>query len=190
MIARTKEAPVPGGCEPEWLARPVADLIRYLSGHYDEPISKRLKAVGSAADELRLGATDVLNRSHQGTSAFGVRLSSQVTTLRLVLEAHVWSERDVLIPAALVMERGSFSLTPYRHDSLNILIEGVRQEHELIRELLASLAGTIEDYASAGPADDLEAFVRELEIVTFMIAEQLDLEDRCLWPRVQTLFGS
>jgi iron-sulfur cluster repair protein YtfE (RIC family) len=188
MTAQRKEAPVPGAGEPEWLARPVVDLIRYLSRHYDEPISRRLVVVGDAADELRLRATDVLSRSQQGTSAFGVRLSSLVTTLRLVLDAHAWSERDVLFPAAVVVETGSFTPSPYRQKSLNILMEGVRQEHELIRELLASLARTIEDYAGGDPAADLEAFVSDVEIVSFMIAEQLDLEDRCLWPRVQSLF--
>ena len=35
---------------------------------------------------------------------------------------------------------------------------------------------------------DAEIFVSDLEIVCFMIAEQLDLEDRCLWPRVKDLF--
>jgi iron-sulfur cluster repair protein YtfE (RIC family) len=189
MTAQSKEAPVPGACEPEWLARPIADLIRYLSCHYYEPISRRLTVSGDTADELRRLATDVLSRSQKGTSAFGVRLSSLVSTLRLVMEAHAWSERDVLFPAAVAVETRSFSSSQLRQDSLNILMEGIRQEHELIRELLASLARTIEEHAGADPADDLEAFVSDVEIVSFMIAEQLDLEDRCLWPRVHSLFG-
>lgn len=62
------------------------------------------------------------------------------------------------------------------------------QEHDLLRELLASLSRTIETCAAAGMNPDLDIFVSDLDVVCFMIAEQLDLEGRCLWPRMKDLF--
>jgi hypothetical protein len=188
MIVRSEEAPLASGCEPEWLGRSIADLIRHLSFHYNTPIYKRLLAIGDTADQIRLRAAGLLGRSEHAATAFGLRLSSLVSTLRLVLEAHAWSEGDVVFPAAVAAETHGLASTRFRPDGLNILMDGIRQEHELIRELLASLARTIEEYASAGTVDELEAFVSEVEIASFMIAEQLDLEDRCLWPRVRDLF--
>jgi iron-sulfur cluster repair protein YtfE (RIC family) len=184
-----EEAHVANECEAQWLTRSIADLIRHLSFHYNTPIYKRLSVIGKSADQIRLRATGGLGRSEHAANAFGVRLSNLVTTLRLVLEAHAWSEGDVLFPAAVAVEVHGLASTRFGQGSLNILLDGIRQEHDLIRELLASLVRTIEEYALVGGVDELEAFVSELEIVSFMIAEQLDLEDRCLWPRVRDLFS-
>ena len=117
-----------------------------------------------------------------------MRLSSLVTTLRFVLEAHAWSEGDVLFPAAISIEAQGRQSAPFRRDALDILMEGIAQEHDLIRELLASLTRTMEECVAAGLCAELERFVADLEIVCFLIAEQLDLEDRCLWPRMRELF--
>ena len=46
----------------------------------------------------------------------------------------------------------------------------------------------MEECVAAGLSAELERFVADLEIVCFLIAEQLDLEDRCLWPRMRELF--
>jgi iron-sulfur cluster repair protein YtfE (RIC family) len=188
MTARRKVVPVIVGCEPEWLARPLSDLIHHLTHHYNTPIASRLEAIGTTANQTRLTATDVLGRTDHGLGAFAVRLSGLVTTLRLVLEAHAWSEADVLFPAAIAIETYGRRSAPFKRDSLDILMEGIVQEHDLLRELLGSLSRTIEMCASAGMSADLEIFVSDLEVVCFMIAEQLDLEDRCLWPRMKELF--
>ena len=188
MTARRKVAPVVVGCEAEWLARPLTDLIRHLTQHYNTPIATRLKAISTIANQTRLAATDVLGRSDHGLGAFAVRLSGLVTTLRLVHEAHTWSEADVLFPAAIAIETNGRKSAPFKRDSLEILMEGIAQEHDLLRELLGSLSRTIEICASAGMNADLETFVSDLEVVCFMIGEQLDLEDRCLWPRMKALF--
>jgi iron-sulfur cluster repair protein YtfE (RIC family) len=188
MTARRKIAPVIVGCEPEWLARPLTDLIRHLTHHYNTPITSRLEAISTIANQTRLTAIDVLGRTDHGLGAFAVRLSGLVTTLRLVLEAHAWSEADVLFPAAIAIEARGRKSAPFKRDSLEILMEGVAQEHGLLRELLGSLSRTIEMCASVGMNADLEIFVSDLEVVCFMIDEQLDLEDRCLWPRMKELF--
>ena len=92
-----------------------------------------------------------------------------MTTLRLVLEAHAWSEGDVLFPAAVAIETYGRKSAPFRRNSLDILMEGIAQEHDLIRELLASLSRTMEECVSAGMDPELESFVSDLEIVCFMI---------------------
>ena len=175
-------------CEPEWLVRPLTNLIHHLSDNYNKPLAQRLNRITTTADQTRHAAADVLGRSDHGAGAFAVRLSSLVTTLRFVLEAHAWSEGDVLFPAAISIEAQGRQSAPFRRDALDILMEGIAQEHDLIRELLASLARTMEECVAAGPCAELERFVADLEIVCFLIAEQLDLEDRCLWPRMRELF--
>jgi iron-sulfur cluster repair protein YtfE (RIC family) len=163
----TDQAPVSVKCEPEWAARPLTDLIQYLSHNYSNPIAQRLESISATADRTRLAAADVL---------------------RLVLEAHAWSEGDVMFPAATAIETYGRRSAPFKRDTLNILLEGIAQEHDLLRELLAILAKTMEECVAAGLNSTLESFVNELEIVCFLIAEQLDLEDRCLWPRMKDLF--
>jgi hypothetical protein len=175
-------------CEPEWVGRTLTDLIHHLTHHYDRPIAQRLEVIGARADQTRLAAADVLGRTEPSSGAFAVRLSSLVTTLRLVLDAHAWSEGEVLFPAAIAIESYGRRSAPFKRDALDILMEGIAQEHDLLRELLASLTRTMEECAFAGLNQELEIFVSDLEIVCFMIAEQLDLEDRCLWPRVKDLF--
>lgn len=188
MTAEKKHAPVVGRCESEWLARPLTELIHCLTDQFNKPIANRLQAIAETADQTRLAASDVLGRAERGSGAFAVRLSGLVTTLRLVLEAHAWSEGDVLFPAAIAIETYGHTSAPFRRNSLEILMEGIAQEHDLLRELLASLSHTMEECAAAGMDSELEMFVSDLEIVCFMIAEQLDLEDRCLWPRMKELF--
>jgi iron-sulfur cluster repair protein YtfE (RIC family) len=187
MTAGRKHAPVVAGCEPEWLARPLTDLIHHLTQNYKKPIALRLEAITATANHTRLAA-DVLGGTDHGSGAFAVRLSSLVTTLRLVLEGHAWSESDVLFPAAIAIETYGRSSAPFKRDALDILMEGIVQEHDLLRELLNSLLRTMEECVTAGLSPDLEIFVGDLEIVCFMIAEELDLEDRCLWPRMKELF--
>jgi iron-sulfur cluster repair protein YtfE (RIC family) len=188
MTAGRKYTPGTARCEPEWLARPLTDLIHHLAHHYDKAIAQRLEAVGATANQTRLAAVDVLGRAEHGSGAFAVRLSGLVTTLRLVLEAHAWSESDVLFPAAIAIETYGRGSAPFNRDTLEILMEGIAQEHDLLRELLASLSRTMEECIAAGMSQDLESFVSNLEIACFMIGEQLDLEDRCLWPRLKELF--
>jgi iron-sulfur cluster repair protein YtfE (RIC family) len=188
MTAAEQNPPANINCEPEWLARPLTDLIHHLTQHYNKPIAHRLQAIGRTATETRLQAADVLGRTEHGSGAFAVRLSGLVTTLRLVLEAHAWSENDVLFPAAVAIETHGRKSAPFKRPTLDILMEGIVQEHDLTRELLASLSRTMEECVSAGMDQELETFVSDLEIVCFMIAEQLDLEDRCLWPRLKELF--
>jgi iron-sulfur cluster repair protein YtfE (RIC family) len=184
----TDQAPDSVKCEPEWVARPLTDLIQYLSHNYSNPIAQRLESISATADRTRLAAADVLGRAEHGGGAFALRLSSLVTTLRLVLEAHAWSEGDVMFPAATAIETCGQRLAPFKRDTLHILLEGIAQEHDLLRELVAILAKTMEECVAAGLNSTLESFVSELEIVCFLIAEQLDLEDRCLWPRMKELF--
>jgi iron-sulfur cluster repair protein YtfE (RIC family) len=188
VTAGEQDTHVSINCEAEWLARPLTDLIDHLTHHYHKPITHRLQTIGQTATETRLQAAHVLGRAEHGSGAFAVRLSGLVTTLRLVLEAHAWSECDVLFPAAVAIETYGRKSAPFRRNSLDILMEGIAQEHDLIRELLASLSRTMEECVSAGMDQELESFVSDLEIVCFMTAEQLDLEDRCLWPRMKELF--
>jgi hypothetical protein len=161
MTAGRRDAPGIAGCEPEWLARPLTDLIHHLTQNYKKPIALRLEAITATANQTRLAAADVLGRMDHGSGAFAVRLSSLVTTLRLVLEAHAWSEADVLFPAANAIETYGRKSAPSR---------------------------TMEECVTAGLSVDLDIFLSDLEIVCFMIAEKLDLEDRCLWPRMKELF--
>jgi iron-sulfur cluster repair protein YtfE (RIC family) len=188
MTAADQDTPASSNCEPEWLARPLTDLIHHLTQHYNQPIAHRLRAIGQTATETRLQAAGVLSRAERGSGAFAVRLSGLVTTLRLVLEAHAWSEADVLFPAAVAIETYGRQSAPFKRHTLDILMDGIAQEHDLIRELLASLSRTMEECVSAGIDKELETFVSDLEIVCFMTGEQLDLEDRCLWPRMKELF--
>jgi iron-sulfur cluster repair protein YtfE (RIC family) len=188
MTAGRRDAPGIAGCEPEWLARPLTDLIHHLTQNYKKPIALRLEAITATANQTRLAAADVLGRMDHGSGAFAVRLSSLVTTLRLVLEAHAWSEADVLFPAANAIETYGRKSAPFKRDALDILMEGIVQEHDLLRELLGSLSRTMEECVTAGLSADLDIFLSDLEIVCFMIAEKLDLEDRCLWPRMKELF--
>jgi hypothetical protein len=189
MTAGRNDAPALVGCESEWLARPLTDLIHHLTRNYDKPIAHRLEAISATANQTRLAAAEVLGRAEHGAGAFAVRLSGLVTTLRLVLEAHAWSEGDVLFPAAIAIETYGRRSAPFKGDALDILLEGIAQEHELLRELLASVSRTMEECVASGMRQDLEHFLSDLEIVCFMIAEQLDLEDRCLWPRMKELFN-
>ena len=174
-------------CEPEWLARQLTDLIHHLTHTYSMPIAQRLNRITATADRTRHAAADVPVRSEQGT-AFAVRLSSLVATLRLVLDAHAGSEREVLFPAVVSIETQGRQTAPFRRDAIDILVEGIAEEHDLIREFLASVARTMEECIASGLTPELDSFVADLEIACFLIAEQLDLEDRCLWPRMRELF--
>jgi iron-sulfur cluster repair protein YtfE (RIC family) len=187
MSTGRKHASVVVNCEPEWLARPLTDLINHVTHNYSMLVAQRLNRITATTDQTRHAAAGVPGRSEQGT-AFAVRLSSLVTTLRLVLEAHAWSEGDVLFPAVVSIEAGARQSAPFRRDAIDILVEGIAEEHDLIREFLASVARTMEECVASGLSPELESFVADLEVICFLVAEQLDLEDRCLWPRMRELF--
>jgi iron-sulfur cluster repair protein YtfE (RIC family) len=174
--------PAPPDCESEWRSRSLTELIAHISPTYHEPIRARLTAIRELA--LRASQTPELRES-----ASVARLAHLASALRQTVEAHTWSEEDILFPAIVAAEHPDVMSTRVDRETIGLLLAGVQDEHTHIRSLLADLAAITAAHAATELPTEVVRLRRDVEMVVFLLNEELDLEDGCLWSRALALFA-
>ena len=104
-----------------------------------------------------------------------------------MLDEHDWVEEEVLCPAVARVEYCVGASDPRAHEALSMLVMTVADEHRLIRRRIDEFERAL-DAVLGRPMSQHEALlIADLEMLDLLLNEQLNLEDRCLWPRVLVL---
>jgi iron-sulfur cluster repair protein YtfE (RIC family) len=174
------EAELSGDCESDWLARPVSELAAHITAAYHER------------------TRDVLPRMvallSQQTSAFGEAhiphlrgLAAILAELRDAVDTHDWTEDDLLFPVLVAHEHRDVLTTRLTGDALGRLVDMLAAEHMRIRRLLGRLTNHMENAPSARFSQEWADMRHALTMLREHLLEELDLEDRCLLPRVRVI---
>ncbi len=172
--------PTPTPCEPEWASKSLTELVAHLSQRYRRPLQERLESIRATLAQGDLFDDDDRRGDRDG-------LANSFERLRAVLDEHAWLEEEVLCPAVARVEYCVGAADPRAHEALSMLVMTVADEHGLIQRRIDELERAL-DALLAGPMSQREALlIADLEMLDLLLNEQLNLEDRCLWPRVLVL---
>lgn len=166
----------------EWISRTLTELIAHLGERYRRETERRLDAVGLALAEASAqnGPLDcVLTRLREAFAA----LDEQVG-------AHTKVECDLLFPTIIALEHPQVLAVRQPAALVERLATQVTHDHDRIRELLDTLDSTIGPSLahSLTQSPALVMLIAHVMTLTLQLRQQLDLEDRCLWPRASELF--
>jgi iron-sulfur cluster repair protein YtfE (RIC family) len=166
----------------EWTSRTLTELIAHIGERYRRPTELRLDAVGRALADAsappgRLRDTlDALRRTF-------VELDERVG-------AHMKNEYDLLFPTIIALEHPQVLAVRESAVFVSNLAAQVTEDHASIRRLLDALDAMIEPSLAASlvRSPEIVMLIAEIMTLTLHLREQLDLEDRSLWPRAERLF--
>lgn len=168
-------------CEPEWQSRPLSVLATHISGVCHEHLRDVLPVLTrqAAALSTRFGDGRV----------FQLRvLSGLLSKFRNEVDAHAWTEDDLLFPVLAACENPTVLSTTLTSDRLLRLVDSLAADHVRIRQVLADLAKHIADVSEQAHRvpEWAELIVGVQRLHDFKLAE-MDLEDRCLLPRARAI---
>lgn len=168
-------------CEAEWLSRPMSALATHISSVYHEPMRHELPILTRQTAELSARVSD-------GRVFHLHTLAALLRELRDEADSHTWTEDDLLFPVLAAHENPTILVMTLTPDRLLRLVAQLTEEHRQIRGVLARI-GThltaVSELASTMP--DWAELVRRVERVRSLKGEELDLEDRCLFPRARAI---
>ena len=166
----------------EWISRTLTELIAHIGERYRRETERRLDAVGLALAEA---------------SAPDGPLDGALTRLREVFAvldeqvgAHTKVEFDLLFPTIIALEHPQVLAVRQPAELVERLASQVIQDHDRIRALLDTLDSTIGPSLahSLTKSPALVMLIAHVMTLTLQLRQQLELEDRCLWPRASELF--
>jgi iron-sulfur cluster repair protein YtfE (RIC family) len=171
--------PAPFPCEVEWTSRSLEALAAHLNQRYRQPTRRRLEAIQSRLQEI--------TPSGHARRAAHKRLAEAFSSLAETLDEHVWLEDEILCPAIVGVEHDPDSSDVGARKALCQLITTVKDEHRRLRRMVDALGHAIGEVTGLPlPVDEAE-LASDLEMLAMLLHEQVDLEDRCLWPRALAL---
>ena len=168
--------------ETEWISRTLTELIAHIGERYRRATERRLDAVGLALSEA---------------SAPPGPLESALTCLRetfIALDeqvgAHMKIEFDLLFPTIIALEHPQVLAVRQSAAFVGRLTTQVSRDHARIRGLLDTLDGAIGPSLahSLVQSPHLVMLIADVTTLTMQLRQQLELEDRYLWPRAGELF--
>jgi hypothetical protein len=177
MAKFTYWAPVP--CESEWASRSLTELVACLIHRYRQPTQRRIETITSTLAR-------VLPSTPQRREAYD-RLAIVFTSLCEAIETHAWLVDHVLGPALAKMEHDPASTSPSDREDLRQTIVYGEDERTCLRRESVALGYAVLDIAGAPVPVNEAVLAVELDMLVLLVNEQLDLEDRCLWPRALDL---
>ena len=177
-------APVIAECEPEWQSRSVSVLATHISGVYHERLRGELPILTRHVAALSTRFSDV--------RVFHLRvLSGLLSELRDEVNAHAWTEDDLLFPVLAACENPSILTTTLTSDRLVRLVDSLAADHMRIRQVLARITSHIADVkAQAAEVPDWADLIVRVEKLRDYKLEEMALEDRCLLPRARAFAKS
>ncbi len=170
--------PVPFPCETEWTSRCLSDLVSHLNERYRQPTHRRIEAIRSLLSQI--GPSD-----HERREGYH-RLRKIFSSLCDTIDEHVWLKDHILCPAIVKVECG---LAPDQstRDALCEMIMTLEDEHSRLRSIAAEVWRAATDVAGSPELVDEAVLDSDLDLLALLLDEQLDLEERCLWPRALIL---
>jgi iron-sulfur cluster repair protein YtfE (RIC family) len=165
-------------CETEWTSRSLTDLVSHLNERYRRPTERRIEAIRGLLSQIGPSG-------HQRCEGYH-RLAKIFCSLCETIEEHVWLKDHILGPAVVNVERG-LRLDPGARDALCEMIMTLGDEHSRLRSIAASLWRAATDVAGSPVPVDEAVLASDLDLLALLLDEQLNLEDRCLWPRALIL---
>jgi iron-sulfur cluster repair protein YtfE (RIC family) len=167
-------------CETEWSSKSLTELVAYLNQHYRRPLKQRLESIRSLLGQEASFEDD-------GQRADYERLANSFERLRGTLDEHAWLEDEVLCPAVARVEYCIGASDPRAREALCMLVTTVADEHRLIRTRIDELERVLGAVCRCTLSQQEALLVADLEMLELLLSEQIELEDRCLWPRALTL---
>ena len=167
-------------CETEWSSKSLTELVAYLNQHYRRPQQQRLESIRSLFGQEASFEDD-------GRRADYERLANSFERLRGTLDEHAWLEDEVLCPAVARVEYCIGASDPRAREALCMLVSTVADEHRLIRTRIAELECVLASVTRCALSQEEALLVADLEMLELLLSEEMELEDRCLWPRALTL---
>jgi iron-sulfur cluster repair protein YtfE (RIC family) len=167
-------------CEGEWTSKSLTELVAHLSQRYRQPLQQRLESIRSL---LRQGGPF----DDETRQADYDRLANSFERLRGTLDEHVWLEDEVLCPAVARVEYCVGASDPRAREALCMLVMTVADEHRLVRTRIDDLERALVPLLGCRLSHQEALLVADLEMLELLLNEQMELEDRCLWPRALVL---
>jgi iron-sulfur cluster repair protein YtfE (RIC family) len=167
-------------CETEWSSKSLTELVAYLNQRYRRPLQQRLESIRSLFGQEASFEDD-------GRRADYERLANSFERLRGTLDEHAWLEDEVLCPAVARVEYCIGASDPRAREALCMLVTTVADEHRLIRTRIDELERVLGSVCRCTLSQQEALLVTDLEMLELLLSEQIELEDRCLWPRALTL---
>jgi iron-sulfur cluster repair protein YtfE (RIC family) len=167
-------------CETEWSSKSLTELVAYLNQRYRRPLQQRLESIRSLFGQEASFEDD-------GRRADYERLGNSFERLRGTLDEHAWLEDEVLCPAVARVEYSIGASDPRAREALCMLVTTVADEHRLIRTRIDELERALASVCRCTLSQQEALLVADLEMLELLLSEQIELEDRCLWPRALTL---
>ena len=172
----------PTSFDREWISRTLTELIAHIGERYRRETEHRLDAVGMALAEASAPDGPLDGALTRLREAF-VALDEQVG-------AHTKVEFDLLFPTIIALEHPHVLAVRQPAALVERLATQVTQDHARIRALLDTIDSTIGPSLahSLTQSPALVMLIAHLMTLTLQLRQQLELEDRYLWPRAKELF--
>ena len=173
---------IEASCESEWTSRSLTQLAGHLSAHYRYPTQKRLNTIC----ELLSQPTSP-GHAHEATYS---RLITAFHALRLHVESHMRIEDDLLFPLVAAVEHPQVlrvrSSCQAARQLVMRAIDGHKEILRLVDELKRAVRAMLSSSSSLPP--ETVPLLQAMATLWVLLLQQVDLEDRCLWPRALRLF--
>ena len=167
-------------CETEWASKSLTELVAHLSQRYRRPLRERLESIRSTLAQGGLFNDEARRADYD-------HLASSFERLRAVLTSTTGSKRRCCVPRWRGSSTASARQTRGPTRLLSMLVMTVADEHRLIQRRIDEFERAL-DAVLGRPMSPHEALlIADLEMLDLLLNEQLNLEDRCLWPRVLVL---
>jgi iron-sulfur cluster repair protein YtfE (RIC family) len=170
-------------CEAEWASRSLTVLVGHISRRYRRPVQQRIEAIRQLIDEVCPGCEGA------GRAELA-RAGASFARLRTALARHTWLEDEFLFRVMPALEFRAGDSDRRVRDVVCQLVATVGEEHSEIRGLLDDLDRVVAELSLATTTAEEALLVADLEMLRLLMQGQMDLEDRCLWPRVRQLLQS
>ena len=166
----------------EWTSRTLTELIAHIGERYRRATDRRLDAVGLALAEASAPPGPL--------EPVLTRLRETFAELDEHVGAHMKIEFDLLFPTIIALEHPQVLAVRDSAGFVGGLTTQVAQDHASIRRLLDALDGVIGPSLvhSLLQSPDLVVLIADVMTLALQLRQQLNLEDRCLWPRASELF--
>ena len=166
-------------CETEWASRSLTELVTHLDQRYRQPTHKRIETIRTLLPQIMPSCDQRREDYH--------RLATIFTSLCETVEEQVLLKDHILYPAIVKLERGLSSTDQSALDALCEMIMTLDDEHKRLRCIADALGRSVADVTGSPVPVDEAVLASDLDMLALLLYEQLNLEDRCLWPRALIL---
>jgi iron-sulfur cluster repair protein YtfE (RIC family) len=168
--------------DQEWNCRTLTELIAHIGERYRRATERRFDTVRQALAEASAPRGPL-------ESTLGL-LRETLAVLEEQVGAHMKIEFDLLFPTIIALEHPQVLAVRQSSAFVGRLTTQVTADHVRILALLDRLDEAMGPSLahSLVQSPRLVMLIADVMTVCLQLRQQLELEDRCLWPRAQQLF--